>query len=131
MLLVLAGIAWLFAANAQAQAKGPPAKKQVEYIKVEIRGVLYVADKVETDLQKLYTETSGATIKAGDEVLELYLGDGKDILATAKKHKGKTIVVTGTLVSINAPSGLQRLTAVPLLPRLVVKVTGIKTAEGK
>ena len=131
-LLALSGI-MLLAAPAPAQAQKKAATREGEPIRVEARGTLRLEEKIQTDLDVLrnaYPKGTGAYLTGGGISLELHLSDDKKLLETARKLKGKAVVVSGTPLYLFPPEGLQRLSPVTLQPRLLIRVAGIR-AEGK
>ncbi len=91
-------------------------KNDDQYIKVEIRGTL------ETGIVAIGGETTGTVIRADNVTWELDLGDNADFKKLAEQLNKKTALVTGTYTE---KKGVE----VPV--RRIVKVTGLKAAEGK
>jgi len=131
LLLALGGML-LVVAPAHAQKQKVTAVPEEKPVQVEARGTLQLEEKTETDLDALrraYPRGTGAYLKGGSlPGLELYLGGDRKILEKARELKGKAVVVSGTPLYVFPPEGLQRLTAVTLPPRLVIRVTGIRAA---
>jgi len=131
LLPALGGIL-LLVAPACAQKQKETAIPKGEPVQVEARGTLQLEEKTETDrdaLENAYTRGTGAYLRGGGVPgLELFLGGDKKILEKARGLKGKAVVVSGTPLYVFPPLGLQRLTAVTLPPRLVIRVTGIRAA---
>src|SRR5262245_41825698 len=131
LLLALGGML-LVVAPARAQKQKETAIPKGEPVQVEARGTLQLEEKTETDLDALrnaYPRGTGAYLRGGGVPgLELYLGGDKKVLEKALGLTGKAVVVSGTPLYVFPPEGLQRLTAVTLPPRLVIRVTGIRAA---
>jgi hypothetical protein len=74
-------------------------RDSVDYVKVEIRGML------QTGIMAIGGETTGIIIKAGDWSWDLDLGTDRQLHELAARLHGKTAVVRGTLKRI---SGIER-----------------------
>jgi hypothetical protein len=110
-----------------------PDNKATDYLKVEVRGTLAIQGTVESDLKVLRNSyrmnTSGVSITSGRTRAEVYVSD--DLRQLVREHNGKRVVLTGTLLFLDPPVGYQRLTTIPLMPRTLIQVTGIKAADAE
>jgi hypothetical protein len=84
-----------------ADDKKEPAKAPPTHFKVEIRGTLRVAGKVEgvsaTLAQELAKQPVNATVATSGLAMYLAFGDNKELAALAKKFDGKSVLITGEL----------------------------------
>jgi hypothetical protein len=128
----MSAVVWLLAPIASADDNQQPVAAATDFLKVEIQGTLTVQEKVQTDLKTIrsdYYKPTGAFIRSGDTFIELYVNE--DFLKTAREFSGRRVVLTGTLVVIEPPLELRRLTSIPLISRTLVQVNGIKAANVK
>src|SRR5262249_28312376 len=131
LLLALGGIL-LVVAPAHAQKQKETAVPEEKPVQVEARGTLQLEAKTETDLDALrraYPRGTGAYLKGGSlPGLELFLDRDKKCSENGRELKGRSVVVRDRPVCVFPPEGLQRVIGVPLPPRLVIRVTGIRAA---
>jgi hypothetical protein len=84
----------------RAQDKKEPPKAQATYFKVEVRGTLRLAEKVEvvseTLRQELAKQPVNATTAPSGMSMYLLFGDEK-LAALAKKVDGKAVLISGEL----------------------------------
>jgi len=95
------GLPFVMALVSWADDKKEPPKPAPTYFKVEVRGTLRVAEKVEvvsgTLAQELAKQPVNATITRPGMVMYLAFGDNKELAALAKKLDGKAVLITGEL----------------------------------
>jgi hypothetical protein len=99
--IVTLGVLLSAALPSWAGDKKEPAKAPATYFKVETRGTLHVADKVEviypTLARELEKQPVKASITSAGMTMYLAFGDNKELAALAKKLEGKTVLVSGEL----------------------------------
>jgi hypothetical protein len=99
--MLVLGLLLSMALPSWADAKKEPPKSPTGYFKVEVRGTLRVADKVEvvsaTLAQELAKQPVNATIAISGMAMHLAFGDNKELAALVKKLDGKAVLITGEL----------------------------------
>src|SRR5262245_41266593 len=98
--MLVLGVLLATAVPSRAQDKKEPPKVPATYFKVEVRGTLRLADKVEvvseTLRQELTKQPVNATNAPSGMGMYLLFGDEK-LAALAKKLDGKAVLISGEL----------------------------------
>jgi hypothetical protein len=123
------GLLFLLVAPALPDEKQPAASADEDSVKVEVRGTLAVAGKIDTSGKALvnYITSTGVSIGIKTGVTwELHLSK-KDLRQLAEKLDGKRVVVTGKLVVVtDFGGGLANLKP----PKYIISVKSLKAADG-